>query len=187
MQHRVRLGTLKANERISITANVSDTISVIHFEDGDSVAAGDVLVELTDSEESALLAEAQSLVEDAKRQFERMESLVEKGSASQELRDLRHQQYQTAQARFRAVRSRLKDRVITAPFNGRVGLRQISPGALVAPGDVITTLVDDTSMKLDFTIPAIYLSTVRRGTAIRATNPAFEDRVYFGTRVTAER
>ena len=174
------LGTLNAKESIAITANVSDTISVIHFADGDSVTAGQVLVELTDSEESALLAEAQSLVEDAKRQFERMESLVTKGSASQEMRDLQYQQYQTAQARFRAVRSRLKDRVITAPFDGHVGLRLISPGALVAPGDVITTLVDDSSMKLDFTIPAIYLSTVRKGTAIKATNPAFEDRVFEG-------
>jgi len=174
------LGTLKAKERIAITANVSDTISVIHFADGDSVTAGDLLVELTDTEESALLAEAQSLVDDAKRQFERMETLVLQGSASQELRDLRHQQYQTAEARLQAVRSRLKDRVITAPFDGRVGLRLISPGALVAPGDVITTLVDDSSMKLDFTIPAIYLSTVRKGIAIKATNPAFVDRVFEG-------
>ena len=174
------LGTLKARERIAITANVSDTISVIHFADGEAVAAGDLLVELTDAEESALLAEAQALVDDAKRQFERMETLVLQGSASQELRDLRYQQYQTAQARFRAVRSRLKDRVITAPFAGRVGLRLISPGALVAPGDVITTLIDDSSMKLDFTVPSIFLPTIRNGTPIKARNPAFGERVFEG-------
>jgi membrane fusion protein (multidrug efflux system) len=174
------LGTLRANETVEITAKVADTISAIRFSDGESVSAGDVLVEQTDAEEAALLEEAESLAEEAKRQFERIESLVAKGSASESLLDERRQTWHTASARESAVRSRLKDRLITAPFSGHVGLRLVSPGALVSPGDVITTLVDDSSMKLDFTIPAIYMDTVRVGTVIDATTPVYPQRRFNG-------
>ncbi len=174
------LGTLRANETVVITAKVADTISKVRFEDGQAVEAGDVLIEQTDTEEAALLREAESLAEEAQRQFERIEQVVVQGSASESLLDERRQQWRTAQARAQAVRSRLKDRLIVAPFGGHVGLRQVSPGAFVSPGEVITTLVDDTQMKLDFTIPAIFLNTVSRGTQIVATTPAFPSLTFTG-------
>jgi len=175
------LGTLLANETVQITANVSDTISRIHFEDGQTVEAGDVLVELTDAEESALLAEAETLAEDAKRQFERFQGLVARGSASESQLDEQRREWQAAEARLDAVRSRLRDRLVTAPFSGRVGLRRISPGALVSPGDTITTLVDDSQMKLDFSVPAIYFTSVRPGTRIEAVTPVLPDQTFVGT------
>ncbi len=175
------LGTLKANELVAITAKVADTISAVRFDDGQSVQAGDILAEQTDAEEVALLQEAESLADEAQRQYERIQRLVTQGSASESLLDERRQQWRTAQARERAVSSRLKDRLIKAPFSGHVGLRQVSPGALVAPGDVITTLVDDSRMKLDFTIPSIYLDTVRVGGEIAATTPAFSGETFSGS------
>lgn len=175
------LGTLVANESVQLTASVSDTISKIHFEDGQVVEAGDVLVELTDTEESALLAEAESLADEARRQYERFEGLVARGSASESLVDERRREWQAAQARLEAVRSRLADRIITAPFSGRVGLRRISPGALVSPGVPITTLVDDSRMKLDFSVPAIYFNSVRPGTRIEATTPVMPGQTFSGT------
>jgi membrane fusion protein (multidrug efflux system) len=175
------LGTLLANETVRITTNVSDTISRIHFEDGQAVEAGDVLVELTDAEESALLAEAETLAEDAKRQFERFEGLVARGSASESQLDEQRREWRAAEARLDAVRSRLRDRLVTAPFSGRVGLRRVSPGALVAPGDTITTLVDDSQMKLDFSVPAIYFTSVRPGTRIEAVTPVLPDQTFVGT------
>jgi membrane fusion protein, multidrug efflux system len=178
--HLEALGTLQANETVRLTATVSETVSRVHFDDGQAVSAGDVLVELTDAEETALLAEAESLAEEAERQFQRIEKLVADGNASQSLLDERRREWRTADARLDAVRSRLKDRLITAPFGGRVGLRRVSPGALVSPGDVITTLVDDSRMKLDFTVPALYLTSVRPGTAIEATTPVFPNRGFAG-------
>jgi membrane fusion protein, multidrug efflux system len=174
------LGTLRANETVRVTATVSDIISRINFDDGQSVKAGDVLVELADAEEVALLAEAQSLAEEAERQYERIARLVEQGNAPEAQLDERRRQWQAAVARANAMRSRLQDRTIRAPFNGHVGLRQVSPGTLVVPGDVITTLVDDSQMKLDFTVPAIYLATVRRGTPIEASTPVYPNRRFAG-------
>jgi membrane fusion protein (multidrug efflux system) len=174
------LGTLRANESVEITAKVADVIAAIHFEDGETVTAGQLLVQMSDAEEAALLVEAQSQADEAERQYERVSALVKQGNASQSMLDQQQRDWRSARARALAVRSRLQDRVITAPFAGTVGLRQVSPGALVEPGQLITTLVDDSEMKLDFTIPAIYLGSVTRGTVIEATTAAFPDSAFTG-------
>jgi membrane fusion protein (multidrug efflux system) len=83
-------------------------------------------------------------------------------------------------ARLEAARARLGDTVIRAPFNGRVGLRRVSVGTLISPGDVITTLDDTSVIKLDFSVPENFLATLREGLAVRATAPAFPGRAFAG-------
>lgn len=174
------LGTLKANETVELTASVSDILTEIHFQDGQQVEKGQVLVELNASEQRALLAEARSQAEEARRQAERLGNLVRRGQAAESLLDERVREAQSAEARLQAVQSRLADRTIRAPFSGMIGLRQISPGAWVSPGDRIATLIDQSEMKLDFTVPSVYLSTLRRGTPLEARSPAFPGRIFHG-------
>lgn len=68
-----------------------------------------------------------------------------------------------------------------APFDGVVGLRNISLGALVQPGDVITTLDDDARLKLDFAVPSVFLGTLAPGVEVEARTRAFPDRLFRGT------
>ena len=63
--------------------------------------------------------------------------------------------------------------MIRAPFSGRVGLRRVSVGTLISPGDVITTLDDTSVIKLDFSVPENFLASLREGLSIRATAPAY--------------
>ena len=174
------LGTLRANETIELTATVSEIVTAIHFDDGQRVEAGDILVEMTNREEHALIAEERSTIAEAKKQYDRVRPLVKRGAASQALLDQRRREYQTALARLRAIESKLQDRLIVAPFSGVVGLRNISVGALIEPGDVVTTLDDDSVMKLDFTVPAVFLSTIRTGLSIEARSPAFPGKLFKG-------
>ncbi|MBA3563399.1 MAG: efflux RND transporter periplasmic adaptor subunit [Gammaproteobacteria bacterium] len=174
------LGTLRANESVTLTANVTEAVTAIHFDDGDRVAKGDVLVEMTSAEEHALLAEAQATVEEAKSQFDRNVKLSQQDSVSESVLDTARREWETAKARLVAIQSQLDDRLINAPFSGLVGLRDISPGALVQPGDVITTLDDDSVMKLDFSVPATFLSALRAGVEIVATSDAFGDEEFKG-------
>ncbi len=174
------LGTLRANESVDITANVTETITAIGFEDNQRVEAGAVLAEMTSAEEQAQLEEARSTYREAKQQYYRVSKLAKQGNAPRALRDEERREMETAKARLTAVESRLKDRLIMAPFSGVVGLRNISVGALVEPGDIITTLDDDAQMKLDFDVPAVYLASITPGLAIRATSRAFGERVFEG-------
>ena len=174
------LGTLRANESIRLTSNVTKTVTHINFEDGQRVKKGQVLVEMTNAEERALLAEARFNAEEARKQMERVRSLVETKAASQSLLDQRMREYESANARYLAIEARLQDLHLDAPFNGVVGLRNISVGALVSPGDLITTINDDSRMKLDFTVPAIYLRSLQVDLPIMAKSRALGDKVFEG-------
>jgi membrane fusion protein (multidrug efflux system) len=174
------LGTLRANESVSVTANVTESISAIFFDDGQRVDAGQVLVEMTSAEEHALLEEARARVAEAERQYGRVESLVAQRSASESLLDERKRDLDTARALLVAIESRLADRLVKAPFAGVLGLRNISPGALVEPGDLITTLDDDSVMKLDFAVPSVFLPDLKPGLGIAATARAYGDRRFEG-------
>jgi membrane fusion protein (multidrug efflux system) len=174
------LGTLKANESVSVTANVTETVSAIHFDDGQRVKAGQVLVEMTNAEEHALLEEARARVAEAQRQHDRVRALVAQRSASESLLDERKRDLDTARALLVAIESRLADRLVKAPFAGVLGLRNISPGALVEPGDLITTLDDDSVMKLDFAVPSVFLPSLKPGVRILATARAHANRSFEG-------
>lgn len=175
------LGTLKANESIVLTANTTDTIKSINFKDGELVKKGTVLATMTDDEESALLAEAQSTTDEARLQLERTAPLVKQGAASQSTLDQRQREYDTAVARMGALQSRMNERLIIAPFDGVLGLRNISEGALVQPGTPITTLADLSVMKLDFNVPSVFLPVLQEGLPITAKAAAFGDREFKGT------
>lgn len=174
------LGTLKANETVRVTATVTEKLTAIHFDDGQRVEKEAVLVEMTSDEEHAQLEEARATLEEAQQQFKRIQTLVKTNAASRALLDEQRRELETARARLQAVESRLSDRLIKAPFAGVVGLRNISVGALVEPGDVITTLYDDSVMKLDFQIPATFLTVIREGLPITARARAYGDREFQG-------
>jgi membrane fusion protein (multidrug efflux system) len=174
------LGTLKANESVAVTANVTETVSAIHFDDGERVEKGQVLVEMTNAEEHALLEEAQARAGEAERQYGRVKSLVAQRSASESLLDERKRDLDTARALLVAIESRVADRLIKAPFAGVLGLRNISPGALVEPGDLISTLDDDSMMKLDFAVPSVFLPDLKAGLGITAKARAYGERTFHG-------
>ena len=174
------LGTLRANETVTLTATVTETVTAVNFEDGERVEKDAVLVEMTDGQEKAELEAERATVEEAKVQLERIGPLVKTGAAAESLLDQRQREYDTAIARLDAVQSRIGDRIIAAPFAGIVGLRNISVGAVVQPGMQITTIDDDSVMKLDFSVPELFLSALEVGLEIEASTRAFDGRTFKG-------
>ncbi len=174
------LGTLRANESIIISTTITETIGAIHFDDGARVEAGQLLVELTSTEERALLEEAKVTVAEAERQFERVKSLHAQRQAPLSLLDERQREWEAAQARVKAIEARLADRMIRAPFDGMLGLRNVSLGALVEPNDIITTLDDISSMKLELPVPSRFISALRTGLPVVARTEAFPGDAFSG-------
>ncbi len=175
------LGTARANESVTLTAKVSDTVREVHFEDGDQVEAGAILVSLTDRAEVAELREAQAAMREADRQFRRLEEIVASGTVTRSDLDVRRAERERATARMQALEARLADRVLLAPFAGVLGFRQISTGSLVSPGAPIATLDDLSVIKLDFTIPERYLATLAVGQSVAARSAAWPDADFQGT------
>mgnify|MGYP001595858329 CR=1 FL=1 len=167
------LGSLRAWESIVVTASVSDRVVEVHFEDGDTVEAGAPLVTLRQDEQQAALREQQELAADAQREVRRLTDLAKRNQVAQTDLDSVRTQAAIARHKIDEMRSRIADRNIKAPFPGVLGLREVSPGALVSPGQQITTLDDLSRMRLDFSVPATMLSFLQVGMQISARTPAF--------------
>lgn len=174
------LGTAQANESVTLTAKVTETVTRINFEDGDYVEAGAVLVDLSGRAEVAQLEAAQATYVETSKQHDRLVELVKQGTIPRSQLDTQVAIRDAARARADAIRAALADRIITAPFSGVLGFRRVSPGALVTPGSVITTLDDISIIKLDFAIPESFLRVLEPGQSIRARSDSFPDRVFVG-------
>ncbi|MGB1091735.1 MAG: efflux RND transporter periplasmic adaptor subunit [Oceanobacter sp.] len=181
LQNRIEaLGTLRANESVELKSAVTEFVTRVNFNDGERVKAGQLLVQMDSREEYALLEEERSRLAEAQRQVERLRPLVERGAASDSLLDERQRDVQTAKARLSALQSGIALRKIVAPFDGVVGFRNISVGALTQPGQVITTLDDDSRMKLDFNVPEIHLQYLQPGNRVEARARAFPEQRFEG-------
>lgn len=174
------LGTAQANESVTVTAKVTETVTAVNFTDGDVVAAGDVLVDLSGRAEVAQLEAAQATFVEASKQYERLSGLVKQGTIPRSQLDTQLAVRDAARARADAIRAALADRVITAPFSGVLGFRRVSPGALVTPGTVITTLDDIRAIKLDFPVPEAYFGHIASGQTVLAHSLAFPDQEFSG-------
>ncbi len=174
------LGTVRAKESVDITSKVADRVAAIHFEEGKQVRKGEVLVELDNEEARADLAAAEAAERESRSHFKRSQELFQTRALSEAQMDQLEATLLSNQARLAATRSRLNDRIITAPFSGRVGLRNVSLGSLVSPGGVITTLDDLSVVKLDFAVPELFLSSLQPGLIVQAQSSAYPNTTFKG-------
>jgi len=174
------LGNARANESVDISSKTSNVVTAVRFGDGQRVSRGQVLVQLDDAQTRADVAAAEAAVAESERLFNRSRELMATEALSKAQFDQLEATLKANRAKLAAAQARLEDTVIRAPFAGRVGLRRVSVGTLISPGDVITTLDDTSIIKLDFTVPENFLSTLREGLAVRATAPAFSGRSFAG-------
>lgn len=174
------IGTARANESIEIRSHISESVRAIRFEEGQRVKAGDVLLELNDAEVLADVAAARaSLVEATSRHLRAVEMQAGDLIAESEL-ELLEARRDAARAALDAAEARLAETVIRAPFAGRVGLRRVSPGGLVSPSVVITTLDDNDTIKLDFDVPETAISLLEDGLVVHARSAAWPDSTFTG-------
>lgn len=174
------LGTLRADESVTLSATVTDIVRELNFRDGDTVEAGRLLVRLADDEAQADLRAAQALRDERRNAVNRLAQLQGRNLAPRaDVEDARAQLRQV-EAEIQAQEARLADYRIQAPFDGRVGFRNVSLGTLVTPGTELVTLDKLDVMKLDFTLPEVVLGQLAEGLSLTATSPAFPNAVFAG-------
>jgi membrane fusion protein (multidrug efflux system) len=174
------LGNARANESVDISTKISNIVTAVTFRDGERVKRGQVLVQLDDAQARADVAAAQAAVTESESLYNRSRELLNTQALSKSSFDQLEATLKANRARLGAATARLEDTVIRAPFSGRVGLRRVSVGTLISPGDVITTLDDTSVIKLDFSVPENFLASLREGLSIRASAPAFPGRSFAG-------
>ena len=169
----VCIGTAVARESVVVTAQVSEKVVRVNFEDGQRVGQGDVLIELDNTRELAAMEVVELAIAEHEREQERLARLVRGNAVAQ--RDLDDRETRLAVARAEKLRAEadLAHRVIKAPFAGVLGLRLVSLGDLVSPGTRIATLDDVEQIYIDFPAPEKYLAKLSPGQPFKAVNAAY--------------
>ncbi|WP_460948075.1 efflux RND transporter periplasmic adaptor subunit [Spirosoma daeguense] len=162
----VSSGSLLAAEQVDIYPEISARITQLNIQEGQPVAKGALLVKLFDADLRAQLQKLQAQADNARRTEERNKQLLARGGISQQEYDIVTTNLQSSLADIELVKANLQRTEIRAPFSGIIGLRNVSPGAVVSPNTLIARLQQVSSLKLDFSIPEKYGPYVRNGSAI---------------------
>lgn len=174
------LGVARSLRSVNITSSTSELVTRVFFNDGQAVRVGAPLVELQAAEEDAAIIQARAQLTQAQREYDRYKILAERGVAPRVMAENAETALETARAAVTAAEARRGDRILRAPFAGVLGLTTVTPGTLISPGTVITTLDDLSSIRVDFAVPERFLSTLRAGTALTATADAYPGRTFEG-------
>ncbi|MDE2120988.1 MAG: efflux RND transporter periplasmic adaptor subunit, partial [Betaproteobacteria bacterium] len=157
------LGTLRASQQASLSTPVGALVTGIHFESGQHVRAGQELVALDPAPLQAQLQQLQAQLQLAQLNLKRDRAQLAAQAVSQAVVDTDTATVQADEAGVAAQKALIAQRIISAPFSGRLGLRQVDLGQYLAPGGVAVTLQKLDPMLIDFNVPQSQVDMVRVG------------------------
>lgn len=175
------VGTLRSNESAILRPEVSGRISAIHFEEGRPVTRGALLVEFDASVQRAEHQQAKANLELAEAHFQRTADLFQRKFVSQSARDEAASRLEIARAQVSLAQARLERMRILAPFNGTVGIRNVSVGDFVKDGEALINIEDISTLKADFRLPERYLPLIRPGLALEVRSDTLPDERFSAT------
>jgi len=174
------VGTARANEQVVITSKYSDLVDAIYFDDGQSVKKGAVLVKLNNQEEVAKVNELTANLSESQAHLKRLTELLSSSATSKSLVEQQEAKTKAIEAQLVSANAKLNDLTIRAPFAGVLGFREVSKGAYIDAGDVITSLDDLSIIKVDFHLPERLLTHIHVGQQVTAVNSAYRNKEFIG-------
>lgn len=159
-------GSTIPDEEVDLSFESSGKIVAIYFTEGTHVKEGDLLAKINDKPLQAELKKLEAQVPLAKDRVYRQHTLLEKDAVSQEAYEQVATEYEKLMADIELVKSRIAQTELRAPFDGIIGLRDVSEGAYASPTTVITKLTKISPLKIEFSIPERYSTDVTDGTPI---------------------
>lgn len=150
-------GTLEGSERVDLRPEIQGKVISVHFKEGSNVSKGQLLIKLYDADMQAELKGLKIQHELAVKNEKRLKELLSVNGISQQEYDVVATRVAELDASMELVEARISRTEIRAPFSGKIGLRNISPGAMIGPTDIVATLVQTSPLKLDFTLQERYV------------------------------
>ncbi len=178
------IGTVAAVQGVTVSADLPGIVDRIAFDSGKAVRKGDVLVQLDTRQEQAQLAGAESELELARLNFERMQDLVRQDAVSRAEYDAAAAAHTQAQAKLREIRATMERKTIRAPFSGVLGIRQVNLGQYLAGGDPIVPLQSVNPVYVNFGVPQQDASRMRVGRTVHVKASELGEHE-FGGRISA--
>ncbi len=162
----VTTGNIIPAEEVDLSFETSGKVVAIYFNEGAKVKKGELLAKINDKPLQAQLKKLEAQVPLAKDRVYRQKKLLEKNAVSQEAYESVMTEYDKLMADIELVKSNIAQTELYAPFDGVIGLRQLSEGAYATPSTKVAKLSHVDALKIDFSIPEAYANEVKEGTNI---------------------
>jgi multidrug efflux system membrane fusion protein len=163
---------------VTITPEVGGRITKIHFDAGAVVRTGDPLIQLNDDPEQGDLASLQAQVRFAEQSLQRSKALVRTQAVAQTTLDQNQSTLDQANAGIARTQAMIAQKLIRAPFGGRLGLRQVNLGQYVNIGATVVTLTDLSLLYVNFTLPSQLREQIKVGQSVRVVSDALPGRSF---------
>ncbi|PTY07209.1 efflux transporter periplasmic adaptor subunit [Opitutaceae bacterium EW11] len=174
------IGTLTPIAGASLSTEAEGTVAKISFENGQLVHAGDVLIELDTTVETAQLKSAEAQLVLAKLEFNRANELLQKNTVSQASVDQATAQLNQIEANVAALKALIDRKTVRAPFDGRIGIRAVNIGQFVSRGQPLVPLQKLDQLYVNFTLPERDLPKLQTGDAVHVLVDAFPNQPFEG-------
>jgi len=178
------IGTAAAIQGVTVSADLPGTVDKIHFESGQWVNDGDILVELDTRQEKAQLANMEAQRDLARVQYGRSEQLSKAGVISKSEYDNAAAQQKATEAQVNDVKAAIARKTIHAPFSGVLGIRQISLGQYLAAGQAIVSLQSVNPIYVNFGVPQQDTQKMKIGRGLHVTSTDLPGEAFSG-KITA--
>ncbi len=172
------VGTIKAYHGVALSPAESGVVSAIHYQSGQEVQAGQLLVELSADDLNANLANDQAALELARANYERYVKLLGDHYVSQADMDTMRAKLRQAEAAVQKSAAILAQHQVKAPFAGRLGINQIDVGQFISPGQTVVTVETLAPLYIDFRLPERYVSRVQVGQNLKLASTAFPNKTW---------
>ncbi len=174
------VGSLRAVRGVDVTTEIAGLVRELDFKSGETVAAGQVLVQLNADADIAQLHALQAAADLANTTFERDKKQFEIQAVSQATLDAESADLRSKRALVAQQEAVVDKKTIKAPFGGKLGISTVNPGQYVNPGDKIVTLQELNPLYVDFYLPEQELSRTSRGQAVVIRTDTYGDRTFKG-------
>jgi membrane fusion protein (multidrug efflux system) len=167
------VGTIAAEDAITVVSEIDATVISLPFREGEGIAKGGLIAQLDDAQLRAEETRAEAILEQRKVTYERIKTITDQGLGTAQSLDDAAAALKVAEADLALIRARLQKTRIVAPFAGIVGARTVSPGAFVRAGSPITELAQVDRLRVTFSAPERYYSSLQRGAEVKVSTTAY--------------
>ncbi|MBB3229208.1 efflux RND transporter periplasmic adaptor subunit [Halomonas stenophila] len=164
--------TVSAVQGVTVGAEIGGRVTRIGFESGETVTAGEVLLQMDTASEEAQLASAEATAALARADFARARELARNNMVSREAADAAEARLKESAAQVDNMHALIAKKTVRAPFSGRLGLRRVNLGQVLSEGDAIVSLQTLDPIHVDFSIPQQQIRRLTPGMRVRVTTDA---------------
>lgn len=173
------VGSLEAVRQLELSPELAGRITAIHFQPGDTVSAGQPLLQLNDAPEKGELQRLRAQARVAALNLERNKKVVGLAVSQSDL-DVQQANREAIEGEIVALKARIDQKLVRAPFAGQLGVSQVNLGEYLTPGDTITTLTDLHALYLNLSLPEQARTLISVGQTVRFRVDAYPGREFNG-------